>query len=180
MKITMIRHAKVKMRWPSRCNSEEFDAACQAYDKAEIVKPSKKPRKIRKAKVFISDLDRTRWTAEGLFRDTDFTVLGDIREVKMNSFTDTERKLPIFIWYFFGRLQWLRNDERQAEIRRDTVQRAQTAIDRCEAEGRDCILVTHGFFLKILMRELKKRGYAIRGNNRPLIRNLQEITAYKE
>ena len=82
----MIRHAKVKMRWPSRCNSEEFDAACQAYDKAEIVKPSKKPRKIRKAKVFISDLDRTRWTAEGLFRDTDFTVLGDIREVKMNSF----------------------------------------------------------------------------------------------
>ena len=98
----------------------------------------------------------------------------------MNSFTDTERKLPLFIWYFFGRLQWLRNDERQAEIRRDTVQRAQTAIDRCEAEGRDCILVTHGFFLKILMRELKKRGYAIRGNNRPLIRNLQEITAYKE
>lgn len=37
MKFYIIRHAKVNMRWPKKCTSDEFNQACKKYDGADIV-----------------------------------------------------------------------------------------------------------------------------------------------
>ena len=37
MKFYIIRHAKVNMRWPKKCTSDEFNQACKKYDEADIV-----------------------------------------------------------------------------------------------------------------------------------------------
>ena len=37
MKFYIIRHAKVNMRWPKKCTSDEFNRACKKYDGADIV-----------------------------------------------------------------------------------------------------------------------------------------------
>ena len=36
MKITIIRHGKVSMKWPQKCSSSEFDMACTKYDNSDI------------------------------------------------------------------------------------------------------------------------------------------------
>ncbi|MEE0918400.1 MAG: hypothetical protein U0L56_00005, partial [Lachnospiraceae bacterium] len=66
---------------------------------------------------------------------------------------------------------------RQLEKRNSTIQRANKVIDLCESQNKDCILVTHGFFMKTLIRVLKKRKYQLSGNNQFTIKNLQLIYA---
>lgn len=91
----------------------------------------------------------------------------------------TKKRLPLWIWNVLGRLQWYIGSARQLEKRKDTLQRANKAIDLCESEKDDCVLVTHGFFMKTLIAVLKKRGYMLVGNNQLEIKNLQMIWAEK-
>jgi broad specificity phosphatase PhoE len=179
MQITIIRHGKVKMKWPFFCTSEEFDAACHDYDTGEIERPVRKSVFVKNAKVFVSDLPRSPETAECLFRDMEFHVSEEIREVAMHSFRDSRRRYPIFVWYFLARMQWIFAHSRQPESMRGTLARAQRVVDLCERENCDCILVTHGFFARSLLHVLRKRGYRIEGDRHLLIRNLQEIRAIK-
>lgn len=40
MKIVLIRHGKVDMSWPRRCDAPGFDRACREYDYAPVLMPS--------------------------------------------------------------------------------------------------------------------------------------------
>ena len=33
LKIMIVRHGKVNMKWPKMCSSEDFDKACVEYEK---------------------------------------------------------------------------------------------------------------------------------------------------
>ncbi len=83
------------------------------------------------------------------------------------------------MWNGVGRVQWYIGSERQLEKRDNTMQRANKVIDLCESENEDCILITHGFFMKTLIKVLKNRGYLLLGNNHLEIKNLQMISAEK-
>lgn len=83
------------------------------------------------------------------------------------------------MWNVLGRVQWYIGSERQLEKRKDTMQRANKAIDLCESENGDCILVTHGFFMHTMIKVLKNRGYIVVGSNQLEIKNLQIIRAEK-
>lgn len=78
-----------------------------------------------------------------------------------------------------GRIQWYIGSSRQLEKRKNTIQRANKVIDLCESQNEDCILVTHGFFMKTLIRVLKNRRYQLLGNNQFAIKNLHLICAEK-
>lgn len=43
----------------------------------------------------------------------------------------------------------------------------------------DCYLITHGFYLRTLIRELKKQGYRIRKSSPLGISNLDRIIAVR-
>lgn len=36
MKIMIVRHGKVNMKWPKMCSSEDFDKACAEYDRSDL------------------------------------------------------------------------------------------------------------------------------------------------
>lgn len=36
MRITIIRHGKVNMKWPKKCSSSDFDMACAEYNRSEL------------------------------------------------------------------------------------------------------------------------------------------------
>ena len=101
-------------------------------------------------------------------------------EVPLISFMDTEKRLPLWIWNSLGRVQWYIGNTRQLEIRNGTVQRANKVVDFLESENEDCILITHGFFMKTLVRIFKNRGYSLSGNKMLEIKNLQTIWAEKQ
>ena len=177
MKITLIRHQKVDFTWPSWCSSSEFDRACKEYDIAEIIPTSECD--FNRQAVYVSGMKRSLDTAKALFPKGTFFVMENIREVMMCSFADYNGKLPLWMWNIMGRIQWKFGVKRQPESFRQTQKRAIDAIDFLENKNRDCVLVTHGFFMIILIRELKKKGYRFDKRKGMAFENLKKISAIK-
>ncbi|MBQ2407039.1 MAG: histidine phosphatase family protein [Lachnospiraceae bacterium] len=177
MRITIIRHGKVNMEWPKKCSSIDFDMACAEYDRSDLEGINITPICEDADKIYVSTLPRSVHTAEILFPNRKYYEMPEIGEVPLRSFMDTEKRLPLWMWNILGRVQWYIGSSRQLEKRNSTIQRANKVIDLCESQNKDCILVTHGFFMKTLIRVLKKRKYQLSGNNQFTIKNLQLIYA---
>lgn len=177
MKITLIRHGKVNMKWPGKCSSEEFDMACEEYDRSDLEYINVVSSKRQTGSIYVSHLSRSIHTAKLLFPDSEYYEMSEIGEVPLKSFVDTPKRLPLWMWNVLGRVQWYIGSGRQLEKRKDTIQRANKVIDLCERKKEDCILVTHGFFMHTLLKVLKNRGYQVSGNKQFDIKNLQMIIA---
>lgn len=183
VKIILIRHEKVDMAWDKKYNSVEYDLACEHYDRCPIAFPDKKYAKIAGAgRVYVSGLSRTYETACRLFDGTDFVKTSLLNEVPLRSFKDIERLYPLWVWNFVGRLQWFLGKSRQPESKENTKIRARKIIKLLEKGQEDCYLVTHGFYMRVLISELRRCGYRIRGEKNFesfRISNLDRVVAVK-
>ena len=159
LKVVIIRHAEVDFCWSKRCTSDMFDSDCRGYDSALIIGSMYKIPLIGYQRIYISELSRSRDTAEILFPDRDYLVSGLINEVPLKSSFDTEKKMPLWFWNTSGRIQWFMNSDRQIEGHRKTVERARQFVAMISKENTDCAVVTHGFFMHTLLREIKKAGF---------------------
>ena len=159
MKVVIIRHAEVDLSWNRRGTSDMFDSDCRRYDSASIKKIMYKIPLIEYQRIYISELSRSRDTAEKLFPDQDYVVSGLINEVPLRSSFYTKKKMPLWFWNSSGRLQWFINSARQIEGRKKTVERARQFVKIICNENKDSAVVTHGFFMNTLLSELKKAGF---------------------
>lgn len=158
MTIIIIRHGKVQMRWPDKCDSKEFDDACARYDFSEIENIPECLADDTSCKIYVSTLKRSMETAKVLFPGKQLYELPEIIEVPLKLFRDTNKVYPLWLWNGIGRIQWLLNSKRQTETRKDTSDRADKVIDFLENKGEDCILITHGFFMNTFLKKLKKEN----------------------
>ncbi len=179
MRITIIRHGKVNMKWPQKCSSSVFDVACAEYDRSDLENINITLLDEQFNKIYVSRLSRSVNTAKSLFPNEEYYEMPEIGEVPLKSFMDTEKRLPLWLWNVLGRVQWFIGSTRQLETRNNTILRANKVINLCEIKNEDCILVTHGFFMKTLIKVLKNRGYLLVGNNQLKFKNLQVIYAEK-
>ena len=161
MRVTVIRHGKVNHIWKKSCASAEFDEECRLYDEAPIESDQLTPdtSNHESAIIYISTLPRTRQTAEQLFGKRDFHATDLINEVPMRSAFDSPKRFPLWFWNASARLQWFCNSRRQSETRRDTRVRAEDFVRQLIAADKDCILVTHGFFMHTLIAVMKQHGF---------------------
>ena len=161
MRAIIIRHGKVDFKWRKWSTSEQFDMDCGEYDKASV-KPLfvEIPKNISK-RIYISSLSRSRETAIQIFGEQDFIVTKLIDEVPLHSSIVSKVKLPLLFWNISGRLQWLFNNHCQKECRKDTIFRAEQFIKTLLHNEEDCTIITHGFFMHILINRLKKNGFCI-------------------
>jgi broad specificity phosphatase PhoE len=67
MKITIIRHGKVNIKWPKKCNSIIFDKACKEYDLADIESVDGFHIDIDCKNIYVSNFSRSLKTAQALF-----------------------------------------------------------------------------------------------------------------
>ena len=178
MKLYLIRHAKVNMDWSKKCNSVEFDRACKQYDMAEIVEVNKFEKEIDSKKIYVSNLHRSLKTAQALFPGNEYHEI-NIEEVPLKAYKDSTVHIPLWIWNIMGRIQWYFNNKRQDETRYETINRSMYVIKELENINENCVIVTHGFFLKIFISCLKKQGYSLSGNKKMKFSNLQLIVAEK-
>lgn len=178
MRITIIRHGKVDMYWQKRYTSKEYDEACQAYDLAPIEPICRQQTKGRAEVIYVSTLSRSRQTAELLFGEQAFVETKLLNEVPLRSFGDCRSSLPLWIWNVGGRLQWLWQSKRQQEGRVATRKRARRLVHGLLKKNKDCILVTHGFYMRVLIKELTRQGFTVAKNEKGYA-NLAQIVATK-
>lgn len=150
------------MEWPKRCNSEQFDKACEQYDGSDIVTDDIVGVDTECEIIYVSSLLRSKETAKRMFPGNEYRML-DVAEVPLKSFTDTAKQMPLWIWNIMGRLQWYFNNGRQDEAKIETIKRCERVIEEIENRKSDCVVVTHGFFMKTFINRLKKHGYSISG-----------------
>ena len=161
MRVVIIRHGKVDYRWKKSYTSKEFDLACKQYDKASIETMTYEVPCFDYHHVLVSTLSRSRDTARVILGDLKVESTDTLNEVPLRSCFKSEKSLPIWFWNVAGRLQWMFNRSRQIEGRRETRQRANQFIDLLCSLDEDSAVVTHGFYMHTLLKEMKKRGFTI-------------------
>ena len=174
MKAVVIRHAEVDFCWSRRSTSEGFDADCSGYDSAPVKEIEYEIPQFGYQKIYISELSRSRRTAEMLFPEGEYVESGLINEVPLRSGFDTKKKMLLWFWNILGRLQWFTNNKRQAESRDQTRERARRFVAMITSGNMDCAVVTHGFFMHTLISQMKQVGYKP-SKNRILFRNGEVI-----
>jgi len=90
------------------------------------------------------------------------TCMPLLREIPQAPLFDTRVKLPLIVWHVLSRVGWWFNHPSQPEGRREAVQRAARIVDflRRQPVDQHVLIVTHGFLMYVLRRELKRSGFA--------------------
>ena len=167
------------MEWQKLSTSRQFDMDCHKYDISPLYPIHKKIKGVTGTDIYTSTLKRTRDTAEALFGSRTFIETKLLNEVPLKSFCDSRIPLPLLVWNVIGRLQWGMGNIRQPEGRKDSQRRANILIEELIRKNRDCVLVSHGFFMRILIKELKRYGFKI-NKRRMRLGNLDFVLASRE
>lgn len=108
---------------------------------------------------YASTLSRAKTTAETIY-DGQIIITPLIVEVPLVAFIKTNTRLHYMIWQIIGRIAWLFSSKSQPEVKPQTLSRINQFIEMIENSGHQNILiVSHGFFMKILFKELKRHGF---------------------
>jgi len=92
-----------------------------------------------------------------------------LREVPIKPFVKTRVTLPTFIWNIIGRIQWRFNSKNQPETYLESRLRIENFINTVITRNGDCIIVAHGWIIKLIINKLTKEKF--HGLNPVLIRN---------
>ena len=178
MKILLIRHGEVAMKWEKRYTSEEYNEACGLYDMADIL-PVQQPQDTGDyERIYVSTLKRAVQTREQMFPSAPDKMVVQtplLNEVPLNAYDNSPRIRPRWIYDLRGRLQW-RTGGGQTESAAETKARADALIDLLEEKNENVILISHGFFMSILISRFKKRKrYEVYRGSTFVIRPLEKI-----
>ncbi|WP_243293102.1 phosphoglycerate mutase family protein [Bacillus sp. FJAT-47783] len=169
MEISLIRHGRSKFTENRRISSKEFHDWVKSYDEhgvfEETIYPSLTTEKIQSSNLVItSDLKRAIESAK---------LLSPKVELISNSlFNETELPLPSVnlkglklipnYWLVVMRSLWLSGYSNGCESLKEAKQRskkaAQLLVEYAEEHNTVC-LVGHGFFNRLLAKELKNMGW---------------------
>lgn len=163
MKIGLIRHFKVNYNKKFFMTSKEFKKWEDTYNKSDVIIKNVELMGIKWDKCYASTLIRAMITAKHIYKEN--IIPSDlIRETIIDPIFKSNLKLPYWFWAVSGRIAWYFNHKSQQENKNITIDKARQFIDLLEhdaiEDGKENILiVTHGFFMYSLQKELKNRGF---------------------
>ncbi|WP_189023593.1 histidine phosphatase family protein [Paenibacillus albidus] len=162
MRIGLIRHFKVVHpstgKWMT---PQQFNQWVEGYNVGALAPPQElPPLHAEWSYCLSSDLQRACETAKAVWPQ-EFQSTDQLREIEIAAVFHWPIKLPLYVWLILGRIAWYISHRSQAETRQETAHRAKRLVDQIESGPRaDVLLVTHGAFMKVLRKELHRRGYA--------------------
>lgn len=157
MKVVLIRHFKVVHEWKKFCNCSEFYEDLNAYNSKPITETKEIDFPIRT--VYISTLSRTAETAKHLKGEKDIIKTALINEVEFKGKSKNNIRLPNILWYLIMSAKWRMNSKNMTETLMETRLRAKEFLSMIEEKNEDCIVVSHGLFLLVLMHMMAEKGY---------------------
>ena len=139
MKILLIRHGEVAMKWEKRYTSEEYNEACERYDMADIdILPDLKPQDTGDyERIYVSTLKRSVQTRQQMFPYAPEEMVIQtplLNEVPMKSFDSSAKIRPRWLYDLRGRVQWWIGGG-QSESAAETKARADALIDLLEEKN---------------------------------------------
>jgi broad specificity phosphatase PhoE len=166
MKIILIRHFKVNFQWKFAYNSKGFEKACHDYDGSNIVSTNFKENTNKL--VISSTMFRAIETTKIIFNKLPDISSDLLREVPIKPFIKTKIFLPVIMWNIIGRIQWRLNSTIQPESYLESQLRINNFVDAIITKNEDCIIVAHGWIIKLIIKRLIKEKF--RGLNPIYIR----------
>ncbi|AWK51906.1 phosphoglycerate mutase [Clostridium beijerinckii] len=163
MRVGIIRHFKVNCHKSLFMTSKEFKEWEANYNKSDVIRNNVELMGIKWDKCYSSTLIRAIVTAQHVYKGN--IVKNDlIRETIIDPIFKSNFKFPYWFWAVSGRFAWYFNHKSQEENKILTKDKAkkfiETLLYEAKIEGTENILiVTHGFFMYSLQKELKKRGF---------------------
>jgi broad specificity phosphatase PhoE len=158
MKIILIRHFRVDYAWKILYNSFEFEKSCKDYDEAGIINHGITIK--TDYKIITSTMNRAIETSKLIFNKTADYSDDAMCEVPIKPFMTLSLKLPRIIWEIFGRLQWRLNIIKQPETYLESKIRVYRFLNNLIASNENCIIVSHGWTIKLIIKQLKISGFA--------------------
>lgn len=158
MKVVLIRHFKVDHPWKRRCYYKEFLEDFDAYNIKPVIEPKELEFPIEK--VYISTLPRTEATARFLKGDKTIIKTALIDEVDFSGCSRIKFRMSNTLWYLIAATKWQFNSRRVNETIKHTRSRAAEFLKLLEEKNEDCIVVSHGMFLLVLMNLMTNKGYS--------------------
>jgi broad specificity phosphatase PhoE len=177
MIVTLMRHYKVNYSWKASYTPEEYRNAMREYDTADILDQSEVFTEDYQ-QIIISALPRTRATLKYLKGDAKYISTALLDEVSMEPFSDIPKQYSLMRLNVMARVQWMLNSTRQVETRKASIERARTFIRDYLNTNENCLIIGHGFFLRILSREMLKYGFT--GNPIGYIKNGEKASFHRE
>ncbi len=151
-----MRHYKVDLTHNKYVDSYEYQKNCLLYNDRPVF--NQPPPLLPNYRLYSSCMRRAKETARyATGREPE--VLKGVYELTFNSHKDDKKKRHFNYWELMSRIQWLTGNRRQNEVKDDTVERLNLAIDTLEDRDEDAIVVMHAFVMRIMSRLLIKRGY---------------------
>jgi len=163
MRIGLIRHFKVNYHKNFFMTSKQFKKWEENYNKSDVIKKDVELMGIKWDKCYSSTLIRAIITAQNVYKE-DIVKNDLIRETIIDPIFKSNFKLPYWFWAVSGRLAWYFNHKSQEENKTITKDKASKFVDVLQNESKkegteNILIVTHGFFMYSLQKELKKRGF---------------------
>ena len=160
MKLGIARHFQIPHNRYQFLNGPGFDKWAEWYDTTEV-----SPRQVPAAGAdfdacLCSDLHRAHFTAQTIFKGAiETTPL--LREVPFTPFLPGPFWFPLFMWQATSRMGWYINRSTQRETRTQTQARIAAFMERLKRDfsDRNLLIVTHGFFMQFLQKELLAAGF---------------------
>ncbi|EFM10887.1 Phosphoglycerate mutase [Paenibacillus curdlanolyticus YK9] len=162
--IGLVRHYPVQLPLESkRIDAAQFAGWCDRYNSASVKIPASSSIKATDWDVCLSsDMRRAATTAQHIYGTKGGVVFTTkLREIELAPFWNTRIRLPLLVWAAVSRAAWYASHRSQPESKRQARVRAAALADQLMGYGGEkrVLLVSHGAFLLVLQRELRRRGY---------------------
>jgi broad specificity phosphatase PhoE len=160
MRIGVARHFQIphsRMTW---MDGPGFDAWAEWYDTTEVRATEVPAAGNEWQHCYCSDLPRALFTARTIYNgNIEATPL--LREVPYTSFLPRRLTFPLAFWLAASRVGWWMGHRAQRETRAQTKRRILEFVRKLKEEhpDRDVLIVTHGFFMQWLEKELVRAGF---------------------
>ena len=160
MIIGLVRHFKVKVKpGEGGLTSSEFEKAMSDYDLADVIPNELQVDAADWEICYSSSLPRALKTAETIYHGK-IIITDLLREVPILPFTKTDFIFPAFVWHTAARIAWLKNRPSQPEGKFKTEERIKKFLEIINSSNHERVLiVSHGFFMNSIFRELLKLGF---------------------
>ncbi|SET37404.1 Broad specificity phosphatase PhoE [Natronincola peptidivorans] len=156
MKIGLMRHFKVDKPLPEKrmITPTEVNLWYQEYETAAIVDGKVDLGNIEWKNCFSSDLSRAVSTAKKIYNGN-IIVMEELRELQPDLFVKRNIKLPFVLWLIIIRVRLFIFYRLTEDFRR----KLSVALDKILESQEDVLIVSHGFVMIFMRRELIKRGF---------------------
>lgn len=175
MEISLIRHGKSQFVHKGRVTFKEFEEWVENYNfhgiSEEPACPSETLQKVSAANIVItSDLKRSIESAKLLNPKAEMLKDPLFRETELpaSSMKLFNIRLRPALWAILLRILWFSGYSNKCESLKEARQRAKKAAQQLidhSAESRSVALVGHGFFNKLVAKELQRKGW--KGERKP-------------